>query len=149
MRLSVVPRLVPPLFSLAAVRRFMFRTVSQTVVNYRGSALSEGRAGAVHAGDRLPWIGPENFAPLRSIEWQVHVYGKASPALRAACAGRGVALHEFAWRPGMRQAGLARDAVYVVRPDGHVGLADAAARVDAVERYLSRFTKRGVLGSAA
>ena len=34
----------------------MFRTVSQTSVNYRGSSLSEGRAGAVHGGDRLPWV---------------------------------------------------------------------------------------------
>ena len=34
----------------------MFRTISQTAVNYRGSSLSEGRAGAVHGGDRLPWV---------------------------------------------------------------------------------------------
>ena len=148
MRLTVVPRLVPVLFSLPAVRRFLFRTVSQTVVTYRGSALSEGRAGAVHGGDRLPWVG-ENFAPLRSVDWQVHVYGEAPPALRATCAARGVALHEFPWRSAMGRAGLARDAVYVVRPDGHVGLADARARVGVVVRYLSRFSGRGRLGSAA
>ena len=55
-RLHIVPLLIPPLFALTAVRRFMFRTVSQTAVNYRGSSLSEGRAGAVHGGDRLPWV---------------------------------------------------------------------------------------------
>ena len=55
-RLHIVPLLFPPLFKFAAVRRFMFRTVSQTAVNYRGSSLSEGRAGAVHGGDRLPWV---------------------------------------------------------------------------------------------
>ena len=43
-------------FQLTTVRRLMFRTVSQTAVNYRGSSLSEGRAGAVHGGDRLPWV---------------------------------------------------------------------------------------------
>src|ERR1700682_2794097 len=36
-RLHIVPLLMPPLFALAAVRRFMFRTVSQTAVNSRGS----------------------------------------------------------------------------------------------------------------
>src|SRR5207249_9237714 len=55
-RLDLVPLLIPPLFELATVRRFIFRTVSQTSVNYRGSSLSEGRAGAVHGGDRLPWV---------------------------------------------------------------------------------------------
>ena len=55
-RLHIVPLLFPPLFKFAAVRRFMFRTVSQTAVNYRDSSLSEGRAGEVHGGDRLPWV---------------------------------------------------------------------------------------------
>ena len=55
-RLHIVPLLIPLLFKFATVRRFMFRTISQTAVNYRGSSLSEGRAGAVHGGDRLPWV---------------------------------------------------------------------------------------------
>ena len=55
-RLHIVPLLIPLLFAFRAVRRFMFRTISQTAVNYRGSSLSEGRAGAVHGGDRLPWV---------------------------------------------------------------------------------------------
>ena len=84
-RLHIVPLLVPLLFRFNAVRRFMFRTVSQTAVNYRGSSLSEGRAGEVHGGDRLPWVetnangGHDNFAPLTSLDWQVHVYGDAMP----------------------------------------------------------------------
>jgi len=55
-RLNIVPLLMPSLFELAAVRRLMFRTVSQTAVNYRGSSLSQGHAGPVHGGDRLPWV---------------------------------------------------------------------------------------------
>src|SRR5205809_3671030 len=55
-RLNVVPVVIPMLFTFAASRRFMFRTISQTAVNYRGSSLSEGRAGTVHGGDRLPWL---------------------------------------------------------------------------------------------
>jgi 2-polyprenyl-6-methoxyphenol hydroxylase-like FAD-dependent oxidoreductase len=53
-RLHVVPLLLAPIYSVNAARRIMFRTVSQTVVNYRGSSLSEGRAGTIHGGDRSP-----------------------------------------------------------------------------------------------
>jgi 2-polyprenyl-6-methoxyphenol hydroxylase-like FAD-dependent oxidoreductase len=42
MRLHIVPLLIPAFFALKTVRRFLFRTASQTAVNYRGSSLSEG-----------------------------------------------------------------------------------------------------------
>ena len=38
LRMNIVPRLIPLLFKLAPVRRFVFRTISQTAVNYRGAA---------------------------------------------------------------------------------------------------------------
>ena len=56
LRLRLVPALLPRLLMLQTFRRLAFRTVSQTAINYRGSALSEGRAGRVHGGDRLPWV---------------------------------------------------------------------------------------------
>ena len=145
-RLRVVPLLLPLLFGLRAARRLMFRTVSQTAISYRGSALSEGRAGRVHGGDRLPWVpagsesgGADNFAPLTSLDWQAHVYGDAAPDLRAACERHGVPLHIFAWTPASSRAGLQRDALYLVRPDGYVGLAAAAdGAADALAAYLDR-----------
>src|SRR4029450_1334468 len=74
-RLTVAPAVVPLIFRLAATRRFMFRTVSQTAVNYRGSSLSEGRAGAVQGVDRLPCGGTgandvENFRPRAWRGWE-------------------------------------------------------------------------------
>src|SRR5438876_1531250 len=68
-RLHVVSRVLPPMFASVAMRRFMFRTVSQTSIQYRSSALSVGGAGDVRAGDRLPWIkfddrDADNYAPL-------------------------------------------------------------------------------------
>jgi 2-polyprenyl-6-methoxyphenol hydroxylase-like FAD-dependent oxidoreductase len=143
-RLGVVPRLMPPLFELRGVRRFMFRTISQTAVNYRGSSLSEGRAGTVHGGDRLPWVPPDpdsvedNFTPLTSVDWQVHVYGEAAPTIRAICGTRGLALHVFPWRPAIDPTGLMRNAVYLVRPDGYVALADPDASPTKLASYLSR-----------
>jgi FAD binding domain len=143
MRLHLVPLFLPLLFQFATARRFMFRTVSQTGVNYRGSSLSEGRAGSVHGGDRLPWvkmrvsgIEQDNFAPLASLDWQVHVYGEARPDIQRVCDTRKVPIHVFPWQPEMSRAGLERNAIYLVRPDGYVALADADGRAQAVTSYL-------------
>jgi 2-polyprenyl-6-methoxyphenol hydroxylase-like FAD-dependent oxidoreductase len=152
LRLRVAPLAVRSLSSFRAVRRFLFRTVSQTRINYRGSALSEGHAGAVRGGDRLPWVrrndhgdAAGNFAPLTSLDWQVHVYGAAPSSVRVACDERRLPLHEFAWDQAMAASGLQSGALYLVRPDGYVGLAageDGAARLTA---YLDarRLTLRG------
>src|SRR5215470_13553913 len=55
-RTRLVPTIFPVLVKFGAFRGFMFRTVSQIMINYRHCALNEGRAGAVHGGDRLPWV---------------------------------------------------------------------------------------------
>ena len=135
-RLHVVPHVLPGVMSFEAARRFLFRTVSQTEIRYPESALSAGRAGSVAGGDRLPWTG-DNFAPLASLEWQVHVYGSASRALLDACARLDIAPHVFPWGDRCQRAGLARDALYLVRPDGYVGLADAAADPARLESYFA------------
>ncbi|MBZ6075120.1 FAD-dependent monooxygenase [Microvirga puerhi] len=143
-RIKVVPRLLPALVSLSFIRRFMFRTISQIGVNYRCSRLSMGDAGHVKGGDRLPWVATgdgsngrgDNFAPLRSCDWQVHVYGTCSAGIAELCERRGLALHVFSWRPATADAGIRRGAVYLVRPDGYIGLVDAGANPGALERYL-------------
>jgi 2-polyprenyl-6-methoxyphenol hydroxylase-like FAD-dependent oxidoreductase len=134
-RLNIVPVILPMLFKFAAVRRFMFLTISQTAVNYRGSPLSEGSAGDVQGGDRLPWVG-DNFAPLTALDWQVHVYGEAADEIKSLCAARKLPLHVFPWRSEMSRTGLRRNAVYLVRPDGYVALADREANAAAVILYL-------------
>jgi 2-polyprenyl-6-methoxyphenol hydroxylase-like FAD-dependent oxidoreductase len=139
-RVRVVPRVIPIVFSLKPVRRFMFRTISQTMISYRQSRLSAGAAGRVRGGDRLPWVrldgGDENFAPLGSLDWQVHVYGEAASPLSSVCRERGLALHVFPWRVSMARAGLVRNAAYLVRPDGHVALADPEASATTLLTYL-------------
>jgi 2-polyprenyl-6-methoxyphenol hydroxylase-like FAD-dependent oxidoreductase len=149
LKLDVVPRIVPPLFKTRGMRRFLFRTVSQINVNYRGGALSAGSAGATHGGDRLPWVelgsGADNFAPLRSLDWQVHVYGEAPTGLGKVCAARGLPLHVFPWNAEMGARGLERRALYFIRPDGYVGLAaarDAAAKLAAYLEAQGLFRSR-------
>jgi hypothetical protein len=137
-RMYLAPVVISTAFKFEAVRRFAFRTVSQTAINYRGSRLSRGAAGRVQGGDRLRWVeadGSDNFAPLTAIAWQVHVYGAAKPAVAAWCERRGVRLHVFPWSAEYEAAGFARDALYLLRPDTYVAMADANGSVDALAKY--------------
>jgi len=116
--------------------------VSQTMLNYRGGPLSRGAAGRVQGGDRLPWVTSEstdNFAPLTSMRWQVHVYGSATREVTAWCGRHELPLHVFAWREDYVAAGLARDALYLVRPDTYVALAEpgGAEAAATLERYFA------------
>jgi hypothetical protein len=99
-------------FSFDAARAFAFRTVSQINVNYRGSPLSQGKAGHLYGGgrDRMPRVvvnGVEDNLPGTRL-W------RSAPRTRD--------MHRARIRrcPGAAQyaeAGLARDAVYLLRPD--------------------------------
>jgi 2-polyprenyl-6-methoxyphenol hydroxylase-like FAD-dependent oxidoreductase len=137
-------RITPLVFPLAtrfeAVRNYMFRTVSQIMLNYHDSPLSRGAAGQVRAGDRLPWVavgGVDNHAPLKEIGWQAHVYGEARPELAAWCTAHGVGLHVFAWRPEHGAVGFVRDALYLLRPDTYVALADTTATPESLSSYFA------------
>jgi hypothetical protein len=52
-----------------------------------------------------------------------------------------MSLHVFDWRVQHGEAGLARDALYLLRPDTYVALADKLGAADAVQRY---FDERGI-----
>jgi 2-polyprenyl-6-methoxyphenol hydroxylase-like FAD-dependent oxidoreductase len=139
-RTRVFPLVASILFRLPAMRRFVFRTASQLGVRYGMSDLSAGKAGSVRGGDRLPWVrlarnGDDNFVPLRSLQWQVHVYGDSRTGVAEACKSLGLAMHAFAWVPKMKQAGFMRGALYLVRPDGYVALADPRSDPERLRGY--------------
>ena len=142
-RVRLVPLLMPALFSFREARRLMFLTLSQTNVNYRDMALAVGSAGRVQAGDRLPWVcqedGTDNFASLRSLDWQAHVYGDASIEIEQACTRAGPSMRRFPWSEAAGKTGIARNAFYLVRPDGYVGLAAASDVADTFRAYRARF----------
>lgn len=143
-RLYIVPWLVPFLFQFALVRRTMYRTVSQIGIRYPQSPLSHGSAGTLDGGQRLPWVKlknsagaePDNFSCLSSMDWQIHCYGEANPALKAMCHDRRIALHVFPWEPAMKKPGLKRNSVYVIRPDGHIGIVDPKGDTKKLSSYL-------------
>ncbi|WP_367374842.1 FAD-dependent monooxygenase [Pseudomonas lini] len=143
-RMRVAPFLIPKMISLEPVREFMFRTVSQTTLNYRGMPLSEGVAGHVHGGDRLPWAHDgegDNFESLKNPTWQVHVYGETSDEMIAWCTEHHLPLQVFDWRPVFETVGLARNGFYLLRPDTYVAIAEYSADPKVIERY---FRDRGI-----
>jgi len=143
LRLYVVPQLLPALFASTTVRRLAFRTVSQTAIEYRRSSLSEGSAGPLHGGDRLPWVPldgtahRDNFQPLTSLQWQLHVYGDAAPDTRALCAAQQLPLEVFEWSDRASQAGFRRDGLYLVRPDGYLAFVSERQDGNALAAYLA------------
>jgi 2-polyprenyl-6-methoxyphenol hydroxylase-like FAD-dependent oxidoreductase len=145
-RTRIVPAVFPILAKFDAWREFMFRTVSQTTINYRHSSLSEGRAGDIHGGDRLPWVmagGVDNYDSLAAMVWQVHVYGNADHNLMTWCNERGLPLRVFPWQPKYKEAGLAHHALYLLRPDTYVALAHSPGAtnsdlIDILKRYFDR-----------
>jgi hypothetical protein len=139
-REGVMPSLVALATRFGFVRHAFFRTVSQTGINYRESMLSEGGAGRVRGGDRLPWVAScDNFAPLQSLDWQVHVFGTPSVNVEELCRNSGIALQRFDWSGDAGKAGFAGDASYLVRPDGYVAVAADGAQSAVLETYVTKF----------
>ncbi|MDB5429926.1 MAG: FAD-dependent oxidoreductase [Caulobacter sp.] len=139
-RTRIAPLLIPRIAKLDAAREFLFRTVGQLIVQYRQGPLASGKAGHVHGGDRLPWApvdGHDNFESLAAIRWQVHVYGDARPDLAAWCGANAVPLTVLPWRPEYEEAGLAKDALYLLRPDSYVALADPSASPQVLADWFS------------
>ncbi|MEO9168219.1 MAG: FAD-dependent monooxygenase [Aestuariivirga sp.] len=134
----VVPYVLPLLMKFSGFRRFAFKTISQIMIDYRLSPLSQGKAGNVQAGDRLPFVASlDNFRSLRNLDWQVHIYGTASPECSALCSKLGLTLVTFAFTQDAMQAGLEKDALYLIRPDMHVAFASQIQNANALQEYVS------------
>jgi 2-polyprenyl-6-methoxyphenol hydroxylase-like FAD-dependent oxidoreductase len=143
-RTRLLPMILPSVARVSAWREWLFRTVSQLTIHYRGSELSLGTAGEVHGGDRLPWVkAVDNFRPLADAVWQVHVYGEAKAELLAWCTAHRLPLHVYPWREACAAAGFARNALYLLRPDSYVALAEESGMPVALWVY---FKDRGLTG---
>jgi hypothetical protein len=140
-RTRLAPVIFPTLVRLPVSRRFLFRTVSQTAITYRGSALSEGAVDKIHGGDRLPWDGHDNYESLKSLAWQVHVYGSPRRGVKETCASLNLPLQVFPWTTETERAGFTRNSVYVIRPDGYIAVADEGT---APQKWSEYFTRRGI-----
>ena len=152
LRSWLVPHVFPVLTGFMAARRALFKALSQVQIHYPDSHLSGGRAGEVIGGDRLPWVpqpdGGDNFDALQTLDWQVHVYGEPSPALSACAFELSLPLHAYPWTDAAAEAGLLRDAAYLVRPDMHVALALPRQELDSLRGMIARYHLRFAPGKS-
>jgi len=134
-RTRIAPVVMPRVVGFETAREYLFRTVSQIMINYRDSSLSAGTAGLIHGGDRLPWAATavvDNFVPMANPVWQVHLYGAPQTELAAWCTRQNLPFHRFDWGPEHEKAGLGCDAAYLIRPDMYVALADPQPSLSAL-----------------
>jgi 2-polyprenyl-6-methoxyphenol hydroxylase-like FAD-dependent oxidoreductase len=154
-RTRVFAKIAAFAMSRRATRRIAFATLSQTGIHYRGSPLARTLAGlprtAPQAGDRFPWLnvalrtgGPieDLYEQLDDTRFNLVLVGQPGPdsglddlrdIVRAhALAADGPNERELA------RAGVPAPSFYLLRPDGHVGLAGGQFDAAAVREYLAR-----------
>lgn len=128
------------------MREYIFRMLSQTMISYHDSPISQGKAGEVRGGDRLPWVSAvDNYGSLATIAWQVHVYGAASQTLVAWCEKQRIALHRFDFSQPHAAAGLCRNAAYLLRPDSYIACVAADGSPALLDAYLKRCIRKARL----
>lgn len=112
----------------------------------RFQAVGVFSAGEVHGGDRLPWVhtdSMDNFTALRSLDWQMQVYGESQPDFEQVCHQLGLPIQVFSSTEQAGKAGLRRNAAYLVRPDAYISLATSeqsrSALIDFVDSFALHF----------
>jgi hypothetical protein len=152
-RTRVVAKVLALAMGFRRIRELAFRNISQIGIRYPDSPLSETLPGlsqdAPRAGDRFPWLrlrlsadlpAEDLFAKLDDTRFTLVVIGQPAPP---PVPGLGDLLRTVVV-PGdpandreLARARIPRQACYLLRPDGHVGLAGIPLDADAVTRYLA------------
>jgi hypothetical protein len=153
-RTRFAPKILALALRLERVRRLAFRTISQTGIAYPHSPLSETLpgmpAGAPRAGDRFPWLrlafsadGPAEdlFATMDDTRFTLLVIGQPAPPGGVAGLGDLLRTLVVSGNPSndreLDRARIPRPAFYLLRPDGHIGLAGGRLEAATVARYVS------------
>ena len=153
-RTRILARIAAFAMTFARPQQLAFRTISQTGISYRASPLSQTLAGvpdaAPRAGDRFPWLklklqanGPveDLFQQLDDMRYNLIVFGQPAPVAAALDHGdllRIITVPDDAHNAReLANARIAGPAYYLLRPDGHVGLAGTHLEPSVLNRYLS------------
>ncbi len=124
-RTHILPRALSIILKFSALRRLMFQTISQTVINYRPSSQSDGsRFKKIHSGDRFPWFewpGGNSFDWLQGVGYVVLCFGGAGALKVEGWSGPVIDIVVTgASARASSAAGLPVTGCVIVRPDMHI-----------------------------
>jgi 2-polyprenyl-6-methoxyphenol hydroxylase-like FAD-dependent oxidoreductase len=153
-RTRILARIAAFAMTFEQPKQLAFRTISQTGIAYRESPLSKTLpglpGGAPRAGDRFPWLqlkfranGPveDLFQKLDDLRYNLIVIGQPAPSAAASGLGDLLSIHvipdDAHNARELARARIPGQAFYLLRPDGHVGLAGTRLEPGAATRYLS------------
>ena len=139
LRTHVVPRVAAFAMKSMRARRAAFLTLSQIGIRYRESSLSQNLGSvpesAPHAGDRFPWLrlkfqaqGPREdlFQRLDDTRFNLLVIGQQAAAA-ASLHSDMLEVHAVPLdaenNAALAAASIPSPSYYLLRPDGHIGLA--------------------------
>lgn len=151
-RTHVLPNIMDLATRFGWVQKLAFRTISQTGIRYRRSALSVTHGGiadgAPRAGDRFPWLRlrfqsgrplDDVFAAHDDTRFNLMTFGQAAPQGAQDALGDLLRIHEVpddaANEAVLSEASIPRPSFYLVRPDGYIGLCGTRLEVQALARY--------------
>jgi 2-polyprenyl-6-methoxyphenol hydroxylase-like FAD-dependent oxidoreductase len=160
-RAHVFVDLVARAMKLARARRFAFRAISQIGISYRSSVLSRNLAGlpadAPRAGERFPWVqlrfaahAPREdlFGKLDDLRFNLLIFGQ--PGVDLALPEPTLERLDVHAIPGgadndaeLSRARIPHRSHFLLRPDGHIGLAGTDLDVAALQRW---FADAGIHG---
>jgi len=154
LRTRILPNVAAIAMKPNFMRRAAFLTLSQIGIEYRASPLSRTLAGvakgAPRAGERFPWLqlafadgrGSEDlFQRLDDTRFNLLVIGQPAPSTERLGLGDLLASHvvplEGANIRALATVAIAAPAYYLLRPDGHIGLAGTAVDDVEIRRWFS------------
>src|SRR4029079_12809514 len=133
------------------VRKAVFHTISQIGISYRRSPLSRTIAaakGAPQAGDRFPWLRlkfqpngavEDLFERLDDTRFNLIAIGQPTPSAEALGFGDLLRIHAVPLDAhntrALAAASIPSPSFYLLRPDGHIGLAGAAIDAGELDRW--------------
>ncbi|GGJ71414.1 FAD-dependent monooxygenase [Virgibacillus salexigens] len=138
LRKQLAPVAIPFINRSNRIRQGLFRVISQTQISYPNSSISKGEVGDIQAGDRLPYT-KENYKSLQMVDWQVHIYGSATSKMQHFCYENGIKLYTFSFDSIAEGKGLQKEAIYLIRPDGHIGFTNSHQDINKLKAYLDHW----------
>jgi len=153
-RTRILARILAFAMTIERIQKLAFRTISQIGIRYPNSPLSKTLPGlparAPRAGDRFPWLrlkfqanGPaeDMFQRLDDMRFNLIVVGQPSPPDVDLALGDLLRSHVIPDDPAnareLARAHIVAPSYYVLRPDGHVGLAGTCVKAADVKNYLA------------